>query len=185
MTPADRERLVTENLRLCDWTVNRALRHVWDGTFQPDERDDLVQEARLGLMRAAVLFDPTRGVRFGTFAFWHIRQRVGRAMDRWHRVIPPPADPDVFLFLPDWRPEPPEQVALAESAEVESSAVEHALSTLHPRQAFVLRRRLMEGALLREVADELGVTRERVRQMQKTATRALVKRNPHLEALAR
>jgi len=40
---------------------------------------DLVQEGNLGLLTAIERFDPTRGVRFCTYAAWWIRHRVSRA----------------------------------------------------------------------------------------------------------
>lgn len=41
--------------------------------------DDLEQGGMIGLMRAAVLFDPARGFTFGTYATWWIRNGVQRA----------------------------------------------------------------------------------------------------------
>ncbi len=38
--------------------------------------NDLVQEAGLGLMKAADKFDPDRGVRFSTYAVWWIKASV-------------------------------------------------------------------------------------------------------------
>lgn len=39
-------------------------------------REELEQEALLGLFAAAARFDPERGLRFGTFARWHVRHRL-------------------------------------------------------------------------------------------------------------
>ena len=38
--------------------------------------NDLIQEASLGLMKAADKFDPDRGVRFSTYAVWWIKAGV-------------------------------------------------------------------------------------------------------------
>ena len=38
--------------------------------------NDLIQEAGLGLMKAADKFDPDRGVRFSTYAVWWIKASI-------------------------------------------------------------------------------------------------------------
>jgi RNA polymerase sigma-32 factor len=49
--------------------------------------NDLVQEAGLGLMKAADKFDPDRGVRFSTYAVWWIRAAVQEyVMRNWSMV---------------------------------------------------------------------------------------------------
>lgn len=50
-------------------------------------RNDLIQEAGLGLMKAADKFDPDRGVRFSTYAMWWIKASIqDYVMRNWSMV---------------------------------------------------------------------------------------------------
>lgn len=78
-----RERFVRANLRLSVAFVTRRCNRL----AKTHSVDDLIQAANMGLITAVERFDPTRGYRFSTYAYWWIRQSVNRWVDLHGRAI--------------------------------------------------------------------------------------------------
>lgn len=143
--------------------------------------DDLLQAARMGILRAAEDFDPSKGVKFTSYATWWIRayvqdeiQKHGRTIrvprQRWPSDLPDDvirSDEDTAAAL---QPSPEDETASKEDLD----KLRAALGKLPRQQAIVLRMR-SRGVSLSVIGDQLGVSRQRVSKVEHEATEALKK----------
>jgi RNA polymerase primary sigma factor len=81
-----RDRFVSANLRLVAH-VCRITRPALGAHITDSDLPDLLQAGAIGLMRGAERFDPARGYKFSTYAYWWIRQGMTRAIDNSARTI--------------------------------------------------------------------------------------------------
>lgn len=123
------ERMVTANLRL---VVSACRPHQQRVRHQGLDPIDLVQAGNLGLIRAVERFDPTRGYRFSTYAYWWIRQAVVRHIQEHGSAIRiPPQVMDLARKL--------EALRGGDGGPRSLAAMAAELGETEPRLAFVLR----------------------------------------------
>lgn len=162
--------------------------------------EDLVAEGTVGLLRAIDKFEPERGLRFSTYATHCVRGFIQRAISNTGRTIRLPAylsetaqrerafrAPKVVSYHRRLRSEDGELLQLlaakAPQPDVEArqnAARDHVrllLLSLSARERKVLSRRFGLGGrgveTLAAVGEDLGVSRERVRQLETRAMRRL------------
>ena len=144
------------------------------------EYEDLVQEGAIGLMDAVDRFDPGRGVKFSTYAMWHVGRRIREAIQNKNDVIRTPKrnSPRKCVGVESAEQVPDDQPPVADTMSdgEEYDAIHRCIKRLPHRDGIVSRLRHGVGTeprTLREVGNILGVTAERVRQIQTGAEEKL------------
>lgn len=180
----------------------KKLAHSWASRNEEVDFDDLCQEGRLGVLRAAELFREELGVKFSTFAFPHINSRMRIWLHKTRDTVRVPSNLfGVVRVLTTPLDEPvngdgrslAETVSAPEASEGDPMAREAldaltvALKRLPKKKREILEKRFWQRRTLDDVAKDYGVTREAVRKQQRQAL-LLLRRSAalkiHLEAFA-
>lgn len=166
-----------------------ALKYCGVSTHHPDY-DDFVQQLNAVYWRCCVDFEESRGWKFSTYILKSLRDaiktiirtscrhgfsRIGKGKELLTRPMSFDASLDDGETLSDLvasDSEPPDKLlATVELQEI----VQDALDSISPRYALVIRMRFLDDdkMTLKDVGEFLGVTRERVRQIERLALREL------------
>ena len=161
--------------------------------------EDLVSEGNIGLMKAAARYDATKGVRFVNYAVVYVRQMMEKAIDQQAGLYQLPKDmkdgaalrqsmplsvdaplghrTNVSLLSVIVNQDAPLADERVHSGAIEE-AIEYALGLLDERESKVINAFFgidQEHETMAEIAEDLELKRERVRQIRDKAVRKLRK----------
>jgi RNA polymerase sigma factor (sigma-70 family) len=159
---AIKDQLISSNMRL---VVSIAKRHA----AHTDNFFELLSDGNMSLIRAVEKFDFSRGNKFSTYASWAIMKNFARSIpeEKRRRERYVTGHEDMFESAPDTRSDEQEVVSAVEQ---KKHQVNRLLEYLDPRERQIIRMRAgldnySEGMTLEEIGQQLGITKERVRQL--------------------
>ncbi len=164
-----RQRIIRANLRL---VVSVAKKHVgWSNQFF-----EVISDGNISLMRAVEKFDYARGFRFSTYASWAIVKNYARTApeERYRLGRCVTGQDELLAAVPDYR----ETAEPDHDAEQVRQLLKEGLSELSEREREVVTARFglfseAGGKTLQQIGDRYGVTKERIRQIERRAMNKL------------
>jgi RNA polymerase primary sigma factor len=158
-----KDTLINANMRL---VVSIAKRH----SGQTENFFELLSDGNMSLIRAVGKFDFGRGFKFSTYASWAIMKNFARSIpeEKHRRERYVTGTEEMFASAPDSRTDEQECLATAEQA---AHRVNRLMEYLEPREREIIRMRAglddgnAKAMTLEEIGQRLGITKERVRQL--------------------
>jgi RNA polymerase sigma factor (sigma-70 family) len=184
----------TGNERLKEKLINSNLRFVVKIAFEHRGSGfpilDLIQEGNKGLMRGTEKFEPERGYKLISYAGWYIKAYIGRYIkDRSRSMrgeIRIETDEDIF---PDRESRQPQNsYGTAEARVEQKQLIKELLEVLTEKEKDIIRRRWLNNRTvgkqptLKEIGNDMNLTRERVRQIEARAFKKIREVCSHEEA---
>lgn len=175
------QQLVRKHGKLVDYMVNRYLKRYHVGSM---EREDLISWGMIGLVQAARAWDPARSAAFSTIACKAIERMIIRGVSREWRPEEARATVSLDAAISDETGEGTterflDQLPAGEDVEERimvsetGLTVRQALAELAPEQRELLERHYFADVPVREIARELGLTRQAIYLREKLALRQL------------
>ena len=155
----DRRQIAASNIRLVP-------SFAWKFAKRSDNFEDIIQDGNLIIHKAVACFDWRLGYKFCTYATWALQKTLGyqaRIFQRYddrHEEIE--YDGDGVSSRDLSREKEQQQIEAKRQAEM-------LLRQLPTRDAVIVRATIMDDRTLKSVADEVNLSRERIRQLRDDA----------------
>lgn len=155
-----KQQLVSCNTRLV-MNIAKKQKEFWNGNGGIDLLTEIVAEGNVGLVRAVDYFDFRKGFKFSTYATWAIIDTIIKARENRQKAETIMTGCDEFFeqILDDREPFVREQSERA-------AFVSQALKKINLRQQKVLKEYFERGRTLQAIAEDLCISKERVRQLR-------------------
>jgi len=155
-----KQQIVSSNTRLV-MNIAKRQKEFWNGGGI-DVLSEIVAEGNIGLIRAVDYFDFRKGFKFSTYATWAVIDTIIKARETRQKQEVTQTGYDEYLFeqvIDDREPLRVEQ-------DDRSALVSQVLKKINLRQQKVLKEYFERGRTLQAIAEELRISKERVRQLR-------------------
>jgi RNA polymerase sigma factor (sigma-70 family) len=174
-----REQIACANLRLVTSIVRRLARTA-------DEFDEFLAEGNAILLKAIDKFDYSRGFRFSTYATHAVQRHTFRLIERINkRKQREAANSELLHSAQAVESDKPDGREVLAAVEQITGSFD---DTLTPREQHIIRSRFgldgsEKGKTLKVIGEEVGLSKERVRQIVEEGLRKLAENSKQLESL--